>query len=373
MKAGAAHRGHWRCGPSFIPDGCDKAQPGLIVGAGIQDAEAYDFADANNITIAGGNDPGVGISGGWLQGGGHGILTNTMGLGVDRVLQFRVITPDGKYRVANGCQNEDLFYALRGGGGGTFGVVLESTTLASPRVTVQVVAILWTSTITDITKSFFALLLDNAVQWANDGWGGSVTDTNVIYANPVLTQAQSNASMAPLIQFGEKLVANGVPGAQVLLLEFPSYGAFFNTFAFANAAQSGTPLAIASRLVPRDNFATESSRAELLAAIMNAYAVSPSLRLLATAPSSFPGDGSTSVTEAWRDTIFHVTVVGSWGWNSTLSLRKQQYSLASSAIDFIREITPDAAYQNEADVHEPNHEVSFWGTNYQRLLSIKRK
>ena len=55
-----------------------------------------------------------------------------MGMGVDRVvcnseslpmvvsdavhqLQFKVVTPDGQYRIANECQNEDLFFALRGG------------------------------------------------------------------------------------------------------------------------------------------------------------------------------------------------------------------------------------------------------------------
>lgn len=63
-----------------------------------------------------------------------------MGLGVDRVLEFKIVTPDGKYRTANRCQNQDLFFALRGGGGGTFGVVLESTFIASPRVTVQAYA-----------------------------------------------------------------------------------------------------------------------------------------------------------------------------------------------------------------------------------------
>lgn len=57
---------------------------------------------------------------------------------MDRVLQFKIVTADGKYRTVNKCQNSDLFFALRGGGGGTFGVVLESTFLASPRVTLEV-------------------------------------------------------------------------------------------------------------------------------------------------------------------------------------------------------------------------------------------
>jgi FAD/FMN-containing dehydrogenase len=64
-------------------------------------------------------------------------MSPALGLGVDRVLQFKIVTPDGQYRTVNQCQNQDLFFALRGGGGGTFGVVLESSFVASPQVTVQ--------------------------------------------------------------------------------------------------------------------------------------------------------------------------------------------------------------------------------------------
>lgn len=73
-----------------------------------------------------------------MQGGGHSILSPNFGLGIDRVVEFKVVTPDGQYRVANECQNEDLFWALRGGGGGTFGVVLETTQKVEPAMALQV-------------------------------------------------------------------------------------------------------------------------------------------------------------------------------------------------------------------------------------------
>ena len=53
-------------------------------------------------------------------------------------LQYKIVTPDGEIRTANACQNEDLFWALRGGGGGTFGVMLESTQKVEPRLNLQV-------------------------------------------------------------------------------------------------------------------------------------------------------------------------------------------------------------------------------------------
>jgi hypothetical protein len=58
------------------------------------------------------------------------------GLGVDNVLQAKIVTPSGDLLTLNPCHNPDLFWALRGGGGSTFGVITEVTMRAhpSPRV-----------------------------------------------------------------------------------------------------------------------------------------------------------------------------------------------------------------------------------------------
>ncbi len=52
-------------------------------------------------------------------------------------VQVKVVTPDGVLRTANACQNSDLFFALRGGGGSAFGVVIESSHRTEPRITIQ--------------------------------------------------------------------------------------------------------------------------------------------------------------------------------------------------------------------------------------------
>ncbi|TFK52652.1 FAD binding domain-containing protein [Heliocybe sulcata] len=359
--------------PQFVPEGCVSPSPGVTMEAGVQWGEAYEFAEANNITLVGGLDKGVGTSGGWLMGGGHGALTNTMGMGVDRVLQFKVVTPDGKLRVANACQNEDLFFALRGGGGGTYGVVLESTVLASPPVTLQVYVVQWTKPNATLTSSLWSLLVENGLKWGEEGWGGFVNDVSAIYLSPNLDAVRANASMAPLIAFGEEIVERGIEGATLLVLQFPSWGAFFNTFAGDNSAAIGANLALASRLIPKANFQTAEDRSQLLSALLKAHDLTPGLRFLVSPPTSYPGDGSTSVTPAWRDSIYHITLISTWNWNATEVQKKEQYQLASRAISYLRDITPDAAYSNEADVYEPNHEVAFWGDNYDKLLQIKQK
>lgn len=46
-----------------------------------------------------------------------------------------MVTPTGQHLFASDCQNTDLFFALKGGGGGTFGVVMSVTTRAFPVTT----------------------------------------------------------------------------------------------------------------------------------------------------------------------------------------------------------------------------------------------
>lgn len=111
----------------------------------------------------------------------------------------------------------------------------------------------------------------------------------------------------------------------------------------------GQNLALASRLVPRSSFNNATSRSTLVSALTTANSLTPGLIILITPPSSFPGDGTTSVTDAWRTSIYHITVVASWNWNATTADKTGQYTLVSNAIDNLRNITPDAAYVVCAD------------------------
>ena len=88
----------------------------------------------------------VGASGGWLQGGGLGPVDRSLGLGVDNVVEFEVVTADGNALIANACTNADLFWALRGGGGGNFGVVTGQTSKVHPQKTMVRANIAWLGT-----------------------------------------------------------------------------------------------------------------------------------------------------------------------------------------------------------------------------------
>ena len=76
--------------------------------------------------IAGGNCGTVGLAG-YAMGGGEPVLLRYLGLGVDSILEYEIIIANGSILIANDTHNTDLFWALKGGGGGTFGIVTNIT------------------------------------------------------------------------------------------------------------------------------------------------------------------------------------------------------------------------------------------------------
>jgi FAD/FMN-containing dehydrogenase len=96
-------------------------------------------------------------------------LTASYGLGVDQVLQFKVILANGELVTANKCQYTDLFWALRGGGGGTFGVVTEVTMKVYPHMTIQAIGVDILTTVPSAQKLLMLELSRNALRWAEEG------------------------------------------------------------------------------------------------------------------------------------------------------------------------------------------------------------
>jgi hypothetical protein len=92
---------------------------------------------------------------GWFTGGGHGPLSSDYGMGADNVLEATVILPSGEVVVTNACQNSDLLYAIRGGGGGTFGIILSVVMKAHPTPQTTHHTLLITSKNKDSSAQFY--------------------------------------------------------------------------------------------------------------------------------------------------------------------------------------------------------------------------
>jgi len=103
----------------------------VTVGAGVLAIDLITALAAHGLAVPTGSCPTVGISG-LALGGGVGFAARTMGATCDNILAVRIVTADGRVRVADPSTNADLLWACRGGGGGNFGAVTALTLATHP-------------------------------------------------------------------------------------------------------------------------------------------------------------------------------------------------------------------------------------------------
>ncbi len=113
---------------AFVAQGCSAPpQPAVTIGAGAIWNHAYDAVTTKaGKYVQGGGCTTVGVAG-LIQSGGFGSFSKHYGTAAAGLLEAEVVTADGRVRVANACSNPELFWALKGGGGGSFGVVTKVT------------------------------------------------------------------------------------------------------------------------------------------------------------------------------------------------------------------------------------------------------
>jgi hypothetical protein len=110
----------------FVPAGCAgrvAPQRAVSCGAGAVWAHVYDAVTTRaGGYVQGGGCTTVGVAG-LVQSGGFGSFSKAFGTAAGNLLEAEAVTADGQVRLANVCTNPDLFWALKGGGGGNFAVV----------------------------------------------------------------------------------------------------------------------------------------------------------------------------------------------------------------------------------------------------------
>ena len=144
LRAGGHSYGGWSRNRGLVADvramstvQLDSAAKVARIGAGARLVEVYSALGAAGAALAGGSCPTVGVTG-LALGGGQGVLSRAFGLTCDAIRSARVVTADGRARTVDATHEPDLFWALRGGGGGSFGAVTSLTMSVRPAPTVHV-------------------------------------------------------------------------------------------------------------------------------------------------------------------------------------------------------------------------------------------
>ncbi len=113
---------------AFVPQGCAMApQHAVSLGAGALWMDAYSAVTTHGGRyVQGGGCTSVGVAG-LVQSGGFGSFSKCWGTAASNLLEAEVVTADGRVCIANACTNPELFWGLKGGGGGSLGVVTRLT------------------------------------------------------------------------------------------------------------------------------------------------------------------------------------------------------------------------------------------------------
>jgi FAD/FMN-containing dehydrogenase len=114
----------------FVAQDCQRKQaptPAVTVGAGTMWIDVYEAVTTKaGRYVQGGGCTTVGVAG-LIQSGGFGSMSKGFGTAAAGLLAAEIVTADGIARIVNACTNSDLFWALKGGGGGSWGVVTKLT------------------------------------------------------------------------------------------------------------------------------------------------------------------------------------------------------------------------------------------------------
>ncbi|KAL7625354.1 hypothetical protein AAE478_004570 [Parahypoxylon ruwenzoriense] len=356
--------------------------PAFKLGVGVQAFEAYEAARDQGATIVGGEGRTVGVMGGFLLGGGHSPLSSLYGLAADQVLSMEVVTADGRFVTASETSNPDLFWALGGGGGSTFGVVTSVVVKAYPKIKVTTLTYILETGATVTAEQFWAALrayFDGFITYTDAGNyeyfrvskvgdGQFLSDMGPWFA-PGISKAQLEALVAPLFA---KFKALGVEINPVYTEYDDFYDAWFANFPVEPWGSNS--IRQASRLFPKSNWQDRAKLNATFDAIKSVVEDGGYIIAFNIAAAPRTGYPDNAVNPAWRNTVMHAIVASLWNASSP----EADVEAASNRLTFDwmerwRDVSPGAgSYMSEADYIEPNFTQAFYGSKYPKLYRLKQ-
>jgi len=398
---------------AFTPAGSPAAPvPAVSCGAGAMWLHAYQAVTGGaGRYVQGGGCTTVGVAG-LVQGGGFGSFSKRFGTAGASLLEAEIVTADGQVRVVNHAREPELFWALKGGGGGTFGVVTRLT-LATHELPQNfgVVRLALHAKSDEAYRRLLARFVEfYGTSLCNPHWGEQVRTgpDNRLQVSMVfqgLTQAEALAAWQPLAAFADAHpddyegqnslaafaiparlfwnagVLNSVPGT-IDLDTRP--GAPPTDFWWAqNTGECGVFWhAYTSAWLPAD-LLKPAGRARLVDAW---FAASRHWEIefhfnkgLAGAPAEAIGAARDTPMNPGASEAFALAIIADAGPSLFRGAApspdaRPRADRVHAAMAALRRAAPGAgAYVNECDYFQSDWQRAFWGSNYPRLLRVKRR
>jgi len=402
---------------SFVAEGCaDTApRPAVTIEAGALWLQTYNAVTTKaGRYVQGGGCATVGVAG-LIQSGGFGSFSKNYGMAAASLLQAEVVTADGKVLIANGCTNPDLFWALKGGGGGSLGVVTKVTlaTYELPAFFGRVEGLIKANSdaaFRDLIGAFMRFYHETLF---NPRWGESVSfqADNTLLLNMAfegLDRSQAEVAWKPFLDFvggstrdfvlveapkieaipardywdpeyrkrvlPKTVVADNRPGASPDNVSWAGNQIEVNIFLYGYE----------SLWLPAALLDQQDRLADALFASTRHFEVQLHFNKgLAGAPEDkIAAARDTAMNPAVLD-AFALAIIAGGDPHTAPGLPGQEPDLAAgrkaavaitAAADELRAIAPAAgAYVSESNFFDKSWQQSFWGSNYSRLQAVKAK
>ena len=401
----------------FVGQGCSEApQPAVSIGAGTVWLHAYAAVTKAGRYVQGGGCATVGVAG-LIQSGGFGSFSKRFGMAAAGLIEAEVVTADGQVRIANASTEPDLFWALKGGGGSSLGVVTRITlrTRELPNFLGGAIAAVKAN-----SDAAFRRLIERFVAFYRDSlfnphWGEIVQfkSDNSLNIAMVFQGLDRNAASAVWQPFFAWVADQGadftmarqpvfiaLPGRrfwdaaylrknlpQVVLHDDRPGAPADNVFWTGNLGEAGWFLhAYESAWMPQSLLepARQPQLVEALFAASRRWTMALHFNKgLAGAPAEEIAAARQTATNPAATDAFALAIsaaegppafAGIAGHEPDLARARSDATKVAAAIAELRKVAPDSgAYLTEASYFQKDWQRAFWGPNYSRLRGIKAK
>jgi hypothetical protein len=332
-----------------------------VVQAGALWRDVYREAEAFGLAPAGGSCDMVGV-GGFTLGGGWGHLSRLFGLAIDNLNWVQVVTADGRLVTASGSENPDLFWALRGGGGGNFGVAtafeyrlhplpsrIFGGTISFPyRMARKILTVYRDQVLAGLPDRLY---LDVALYGISEK--EREVGVTVVYVGP---EAAGRKAVAPLVRLARR---------KDIDLGLRTYGSMLTEYA-QEIVDGRLQLWKAGFLEPRVSRSAIDTIVEQFGAgpsPRSLFFIEPlggAIQCVDAAATAFPH----------RDQLLCATIIGIWEDTAQTAVTERWTR------GFRRALAPalsTAAYVNYPDLERADWRRAYYGDNYPRLVQVKKR
>ena len=335
----------------------------VTVGSGASLYHIYQAVAAKGLALQAGSCPTVGVSG-HILGGGHGLLARSHGLTCDSMEQVTVVDAQARVLTANESSEPDLYWACRGGGGGSFGIATEFRLRVFPLKSALVFGVSW-----QLSQAHAAGLFAAWQAWApnapsditpimkvGSAGGGAITMRCI--GQSVGSESELRAELKPLLTLASPSSALSVRSLGFLdaVKHFAGPLDYEQVYMKAKSDYVLTPLDSDAIGVMMETLGALPAGAVVL--LCDGYG--GRIADVAAQDTAFPRR---------KGTQFCIQYYSSWTRATDTPAHVANVAKVYAAM---RPFMPGAAYVNYCDLDLPDYATAYWGDNLPRLMAVKQ-